>query len=134
MTVGTSVGTNQSGQTFVAYCFAPVAGYSAFGSYTGNASTDGPFIYLGFRPEFIMTKSTSASREWYMYDAARDTYNVATNYLRANTSAAEGSFTSYDMVSNGFKLRSSDTAFNGSGETYIYMAFAEFPFKYSLAR
>jgi hypothetical protein len=69
-----------------------------------------------------------------MYDAARDTYNVATNYLRANTSAAEGSFTSYDMVSNGFKLRSSDTAFNGSGETYIYMAFAESPFKYSLAR
>jgi hypothetical protein len=125
---------NTNGSTYVAYCFAPVAGYSAFGSYTGNGSTDGPFVYLGFRPEFIMTKSTSNLREWYMYDAARNTYNVSTNFLRANTSAAEGSFTSYDMVSNGFKLRSSDTAFNGSGETYIYMAFAEFPFKFSLAR
>ena len=125
---------NGSGSTYVAYCFDTVPGYSAFGSYTGNGSADGPFVYTGFRPEFIMTKSTSGSREWYMYDAARDTYNVATNYLRANTSAAEGSFTSYDMVSNGFKLRSSDTAFNGSGETYIYMAFAEFPFKFSLAR
>jgi len=125
---------NQNGSTYVAYCFDAVAGYSAFGKYTGNSSADGTFVYTGFRPRFIMTRSTSASREWYMYDAARDTYNVSTNYLRANTSAAEGSFTSYDMVSNGFKLRSSDTAFNGSGETYIYMAFAEFPFKYSLAR
>ena len=132
--LGSYTETNASTKTYVAYCFAPVAGYSAFGKYTGNASTDGPFVYTGFRPEFIMTRSTSGSREWYMYDAARDTYNVATNYLRANTSAAEGSFTSYDMVSNGFKLRSSDTAFNGSGETYIYMAFAEFPFKFSLAR
>jgi len=132
--VGSDADVNANTNTYVAYCFAPVAGYSAFGSYTGNASTDGPFIYLGFRPEFIMTRSTSALREWYIYDAARDTYNVSTNFLRANTSAAEGSFTSYDMVSNGFKLRSSDTAFNGSGETYIYMAFAEFPFKFSLAR
>ena len=133
-TIGNDPSVNNNTGTFVAYCFAPVAGYSAFGSYTGNGSTDGPFVYTNFRPRFIMTRSTSASREWYMYDAARDTYNVATNYLRANTSAAEGSFTSYDMVSNGFKLRSSDTAFNGSGETYIYMAFAENPFKYSLAR
>jgi hypothetical protein len=133
ITLGNSDGTNRA-NTMIAYAFAPVAGYSAFGSYSGNGSSDGPFVYLGFRPEFIMTKSTSGSREWYMYDAARDTYNVATNYLRANTSAAAGSFTSYDMVSNGFKLRSSDTAFNGSGETYIYMAFAEFPFQFANAR
>jgi hypothetical protein len=132
--IGIDNGINIGSENIIAYCFAEVPGYSAFGSYTGNGSADGPFVYTNFRPRFIMTRSTSASREWYMYDAARDTYNVATNYLRANTSAAEGSFTSYDMVSNGFKLRSSDTAFNGSGETYIYMAFAESPFKYALAR
>jgi hypothetical protein len=132
--LGTDSWTNNSSDTYVAYCFAPVAGYSAFGSYTGNGDANGPMIFTGFRPRWIMTRSTSGSREWYIYDAARDTYNVAKTYLRANTSAAEGSFDSYDMLSNGFKLRSSDTAFNGSGETYVYACFAESPFKYSLAR
>jgi hypothetical protein len=81
-----------------------------------------------------MFRSTSNLREWFMVDTSRNTYNVVNTYLRANTSASEGTDTMNDIVSNGFKLRSSDTAFNGSGETYIYMAFAENPFKNSLAR
>jgi len=132
--IGTNAGVNQSSATLVAYCFAPVAGYSAFGSYTGNGSTDGPFVYLGFRPRFILIRSTSNLREWFLVDTSRNSFNVANSPIRANTSAAEGSDTITDIVSNGFKLRSSDTAFNGSGETYIYMAFAENPFKYANAR
>jgi hypothetical protein len=133
-TVGSGAQTNGSGQSMVAYCFAAVAGYSAFGSYTGNGSADGPFVYLGFRPKYVMFKSTSNLREWFIVDTSRSPSNVVNTYLRANTSSAEGTDTMNDIVSNGFKLRSSDTAFNGSGETYIYAAFAESPFKNALAR
>jgi hypothetical protein len=131
-----------SGITYVAYCFAPVAGYSAFGSYVGNGSTDGPFIYLGFRPKFVMFKSTGV-QDWVILDSARDTYNVAGNYLRPNSSGAENSgstpttSTYEDFLSNGIKLRnnaSSSGYNNTNGVTYIYAAFAESPFKYSLAR
>jgi hypothetical protein len=136
MTVGTSVGTNQSGQTFVAYCFAPIAGYSAFGSYTGNGSADGPFIYTGFRPRFVILKSSSAATDWYIYDTARDTYNVATLELNPNLAAAEqnGTYGSMDILSNGFKLRFATGEVNASGATYIYYAVAENPFKYANAR
>lgn len=124
--------TNFTGDDYIAYCFSEVAGFSKFGSYTGNGSSDGTFVATGFKPKFVMVKSTSNLREWFVIDTARNTYNVANSYLRANTSAAEGTATMIDMVSNGFKLRSSDTAFNGSGETYIYMAFAEVPAKFAL--
>jgi hypothetical protein len=134
VTLGNGAQTNGNTQSMVLYCFAAVPGYSSFGSYAGNGSTDGPFIYTGFRPKWIMFKSTSNLREWFMVDTARNTYNVVNTYLRANTFAAQGTDTMNDIVSNGFKLRSSDTAFNGSGETYIYMAFAENPFKNALAR
>jgi hypothetical protein len=132
--ISSDVSVNGSGSTYVAYCFAPVAGYSAFGSYAGNGSADGAFVYTGFRPKFVMIRSTSNLREWFMVDTARSTYNVVNLYLRANTSSAQGTDTIMDIVSNGFKMRNSDTAFNGSGETYIYMAFAENPFKNALAR
>jgi hypothetical protein len=118
---------------FLAYCFAAIAGYSAIGSYTGNGSADGPFVYLGFRPRWVMIKRTDSTSDWYMWDTSRDTYNVVTATLLANTAGAETSATSIDDLSNGFKCRSA-TVVNVSSGTYIYAAFAENPFKYSLAR
>ena len=134
--IGNSGALNGSTQTYVAYCFAPVAGYSAFGSYTGNGSSDGVFVYTGFRPRFILFKESSASgNDWYIFDSVRSTYNVATNRLFPNSSAAEATnFNTLDILSNGWKLRDSNSAWNGSGATYIYMALAESPFKYSLGR
>jgi hypothetical protein len=129
--------TNLSGtNNQVLYCFAPVEGYSKFGKYTGNGSADGPFVYTGFKPAWIMTKRTNSTSQWAITDTARSTYNVAKETLEANTSAAESSGTAYqiDILSNGFKLRDADDARNGSGDTYIYMAFAENPFKNSNAR
>jgi hypothetical protein len=122
--------------TYVAYCFAPVAGYSAFGSYTGNGSSDGPMVYTGFRPAFVIVKCTNAAgNSWVIEDDQRPAYNPA-DYLLANSSGAEGSGATYpfDILSNGFKLRNTVQAWNGSGDSYIYMAFADSPFKYSLAR
>ena len=127
---------NTNTGTYVAYCFAPVAGYSAFGKYTGNGSTDGPFIYTGFRPKFVLLKSSSAGTDWYIYDTARNTYNLATLELNPNLSAAEQNnvYGSMDILSNGFKLRFATGEVNASGATYIYACFAEAPFKYSRSR
>ena len=134
-TIGTSTGVNASASTYVAYCFAAVAGYSAFGSYTGNGSTDGPFVYLGFRPRFVLVKSSTAAQSWQMYDSSRDPYNQVTYTLFANGSNAESSTNgNFDFLSNGFKLRNGDFAINKSAESYIYMAFAENPFRNALAR
>ena len=138
ITLGTDSDVNFSSATYVAYCFAAVAGYSAFGSYTGNSSTDGPFVFTGFRPAFVMIKASSlAGESWYVVDATRSPYNAATLYLVPNTTGVEaspGAGQFFDFVSNGFKLRVSGAYSNASGETYIYMAFASNPFKYSLAR
>ena len=136
-TVGTSGSTNSSGATFVAYCFAAVAGYSAFGSYTGNGSADGPFIYTGFRPRFVLYKITSAINDWEITDSSRNGYNGYSGILFPDLSNAEGSYTSNGilLLSNGFKFNGpTGSGANGSGQTYIYMAFAEVPFKTSLAR
>lgn len=139
--IGTNANVNQNAATFVAYCFSEVAGYSTFGSYTGNGSTDGPFVYLGFRPKFVLIKGSSFAANWTIFDSSRDTYNITKNVLRANLSAAEfdgsaqGANSLYvDFTSNGFKLRYSGSDFNSSGQTFIYAAFAENPFKHSLAR
>ena len=136
--VGTSNSVNASGGTYVAYCFAPVAGYSAFGSYTGTGSADGPFVYLGFRPRFLLVKaySSGSTERWLIWDSSRDTYNIVSSDLVPNTTAAEGGAgAALDFVSNGFKIRSAaSSAFNYNGYSYIYMAFAEAPFKYSSAR
>jgi hypothetical protein len=135
--IGTSVGTNASGATMVAYCFAPVASYSAFGSYESNNSTDGPFIYTGFRPEYIMFKrSSTGANGWAIFDAARNTFNATNNNLLANSTGTENSVVGaqpIDFTANGIKIRTSWSDVNGTG-TYIYMAFAESPFKYALAR
>jgi len=131
--VGVDGGVNNSGSTFVAYCWAAVAGYSAFGSYTGNGSTDGPFVYTGFRPRYVLIKRTDSTSDWYIWDTSRDTYNVEAATLLADTSGAETSATSIDGLSNGFKCRSA-TVVNASGGTYIYAAFAESPFQSARAR
>jgi hypothetical protein len=125
-------GTNAAG--LVAYCFAAVPGYSAFGRYTGNGSADGPFVYLGFRPRFVLFRSTSA-RNWVIRDTSRNTYNAVTNDLYPDSAAAEyAPGDAIDFLSNGFKLRATGATFNGNGEVYIYMAFAENPFAYANAR
>jgi hypothetical protein len=123
--------------TYVAYCFAPVAGYSAFGSYTGNGSADGPFIFTGFRPKFIFIKCSSTDGENSMqYDTSMNPYNQAQEWLSPNLSAASNTAGGYfiDFVSNGVKIRQGGPTGNASGRTYIYMAFAEVPTKFSLAR
>ena len=122
----------------IAYCFAPVEGYSAFASFLGNGSADGPFVYTGFRPKFVMLKRfDSSGGDWRIFDTERDPYNVATKNLFGNNSDAEGGssgITDFDIVSNGFKLRASHSALNPSGGEYIYLAFAENPFKTARAR
>ena len=121
-------GVNASSGTYIAYCFAEVKGFSAFGSYTGNGSTDGTFIYTGFKPAFLLIKRTDAAFGWFIFDNKRDTYNVASNYLLPYATDAEASLTTLDILSNGFKIRQSLSYINASGGTYIYMAFAENPF------
>lgn len=133
-TVGTDNDTNANTYNYVAYLFSEVAGFSKFGSYTGNGSADGPFVYCGFRPRFILVKRTDTTGDWFIYDTARNAYNVAPNYLQPNLTSAEGVGDTYDILSNGFKNRNTFAAINASGGTYIFAAFAENPFKYALAR
>jgi len=131
-------GSNASGGTYVAYCFAPVEGYSAFGSYTGNGSADGPFVYCGFRPRFLLIKRTDTSGyPWVIVDAARDGYNLTYKWLEPNSSSAEQTtqpVADADFLSNGFKLRGNGNTTNQSSGTYIYFAVAESPFQYARAR
>ena len=134
ISLGTDGNVNVNAETYVAYCFAAVPGYSAFGSYTGNGSADGPFVFLGFRPRWIMIKRTDTTANWRILDTSRSTFNVESLELYPNLSNAEGTFASLDGLSNGFKIRNTDTAYNTNGGTYIYAAFAENPFKNSLAR
>jgi hypothetical protein len=128
--------SGENGVRYVAYCFAPVAGYSAFGKYTGNGSTDGPFVYTGFRPRYVMVKNTVDPNNWTIFDTARNTYNIIDLqiYPTADAEVAGGSSNGIDFLSNGFKLRSSFNWGNRAGDNIIYMAFAEHPFKNSLAR
>jgi hypothetical protein len=123
-------GTNNGTDDHVAYCFREIQGYSKFGSYKGNGNADGAFVYTGFRPAWIMVKLTSGSGEdWHMFDSFRSTSNVVKERLIVNGSAAENANDSIlDFVSNGFKFRESNAGWNGNGNTYIYMAFAEHPF------
>jgi hypothetical protein len=134
--VGTNALVNANNDTYVAYCFAPVVGYSSFGSYTGNGSTDGPFVYTGFRPRWVLIKNTSTSADWCLFDTARDTYNQSLALLNPNLSGAESILGSgLDILSNGFKLRrDASPAINNSGNTFVFAAFAEHPFQYARAR
>ena len=138
--IGTSTDVNASAGTYVAYCFAPVTGYSSFGSYTGNgASSDGPFVYTGFRPKWLLIKSTAGSASfdyWFLWDSARATYNPMQAHVYPNDPLAEQVPNSVDTdgLSNGFKVRNNFPGLNTNGVTYIYAAFAENPIQYSRAR
>lgn len=135
--IGTSSDVNHTSDNYVGYLWSEIEGFSKFGSYTGNGSTDGPFVWCGFRPRFVMIKRTDTTNDWEMVDTARGAYNVNTAVLAANSSSAESAFTSgyeLDVLSNGFKLRSTGVVHNASGGTYIFAAFAENPFKYARAR
>jgi len=134
-TIGNSVDVNNNTTDYVAYLWSEVAGFSKFGSYTGNGSTDGPFVFCNFRPRWVLIKSSSVSGEsWILEDSARDTYNPAAKWLYPNYSDAESNGLTIDFLSNGFKPRISGTSVNTSSATYIFAAFAESPQKYSLAR
>ena len=129
VTLGSDVATNNSGDTYIAYCWAEIPGYSKFGKYTGNGNADGPFIFTGFRPALIIIKKSSVSGNWTIWDNKRDSYNYGDRTLFPNSNSEEETGNQYerwDLLSNGFKLRA-----NGrnvvNGETYIYMAFAEQP-------
>ena len=124
-----------SGEEVFAWCFAAVEGFSKFGFYKGNGSADGVFIYTGFRPAFIMIKSTTvAGQYWVIKDTRRDKFNPATKSLYWNTNDAEGTGILLDILSNGFKPRTNGNNHNNNGGSYVYMAFAEQPFKYANAR
>jgi len=128
---GAGYANNVSGNDMIAYCFAEKQGYSKFGSYIGNGSTNGPFVYTGFKPAFIMRKRTDGSGGWDILDYKRDPTNLADQFLTANANSAESNYLdifSIDILSNGFKFRTSRYESNQSGSTYIYMAFAENPF------
>lgn len=135
-----SVGTYQTinTQTYVAYCFAEIAGYSKFGSYTGNGNVDGTFTYLGFKPAYILLRNSNAATNWTIYDNKRLGYNVNNNQLYCNSTSVEASGVAttnpiIDITANGFKVRGTDTSINGSTNIIFYAAFAESPFQYSNA-
>jgi hypothetical protein len=131
-TAGSNNSVNGSGVNYVAYCWAPIAGYSAFGSYVGNTTTDNAFLYTGFSPTFFMVKCIDSTGNWLTYDNTRAGYNGANYYLFANgTYAGDGTDNPIDFLSNGIKIRADGGI--GTG-TYIYAAFAQNPFKYANAR
>jgi hypothetical protein len=125
---------NRNGEKMISYCFAPVAGYSSFGSYTGTSAAQ--FVYLGFRPKFWMHKISNSTGSWMMLDSSRDPYNVVGQNVYANLTNTESTYSggALDFVSNGVVLRSTGNDVNGSGNTYLYIAFAENPFQYARAR
>jgi hypothetical protein len=137
-TIGANSSINQSGSTFISYCFHSVDGYSKVGSYTGNGSTDGTFVYTGFRPAWVLVKVTNIANRWVLFDSARSPTNPVEEGQELNPDDASAEGTSgtdcFDFLSNGFKLRRTGDVFNTSGYNYIYLAFAEQPFKYSNAR
>jgi hypothetical protein len=126
--IGTNWGGNGNGHPMIAYCFAEKTGYSKFGSYVGNGNADGTFIYTGFKPAWILTKKSSASGDsWNLHDSTRSPANPANKRLTPDANTAEADSAQYDLLSNGFKALQTTGSTNGSGSTYIYMAFAEAP-------
>ncbi len=125
---------NESGSNYLAYCFAPVEGYSAMGSYVGNGSFSGPFVHTGFKVSFLMIKCTSTSNNWVIFDAARDPHNKMSQELYPDNSNAESTSGFIDFLSNGFRLNTEQYHTNQNGQTFVYLAFASYPFKTARAR
>jgi hypothetical protein len=136
ITVGSNADINASSETYVSYCFAAISGYSAFGSYTGNGSTDGPFVYCGFRPRFVLMKISSSATHWVIIDSSRDPYNIVSSRQSPNLALSDATLSdpTCDFLSNGFKVRTLNAMSNQSGDTYVYAAFAENPFSIARAR
>ena len=134
LTLGNNDNNNKNNEKIIGYVFSEVAGYSKISTYVGNGSTDGTFVFTGFRPAFIIVKATGLTESWYLYDNKRNTFNAVDKYLRADNSLVEGTFVLGDLLSNGFKIRQTDSALNTSGQTYFYLALAEAPFKNARAR
>jgi hypothetical protein len=132
--LGNNSGSNQSGQPCIAYCWAPVSGYANAFSYSGNGSTDGPMVYLGFRPALIILKRTDSANDWGIFDNKRLGYNPQTAFLFPNASYSESASDYMDLLSNGFKIRRTNAEYNASGGTYVGFAWAESPFQYARAR
>ena len=134
--IGTSADVNTSGANYIAYCFAEIAGFSKFSSYTGNGLANGPFVFCGFKPKWVMYKSISGgvNSNWQIFDSTRDAYNVVDEAAAANVTSVVSLGAYIDLLSNGFKLRTTSNAHNGSGVAFVFAAFAEVPSKYALAR
>lgn len=126
---GANTKNNASSKLYISYCFAPIKGYSKFGKYKGNNNANGPFIQLGFRPAFFILKRYSSTGNWLIYDNKRDTLNEVLTYLVANdTDASSTASDGIDFLSNGVKIRRTGVSWNGDGDDYLYIAFAENPF------
>ena len=133
VTLGTDQAVNDNGEPYICYCFNEVSGYSKLSSYVGNGNSDGIFVYTGFRVGWLLIKA-NLSESWYIYDNKRNPFNVVDKEIRTDHNYAEGTFITADFLSNGFKIRATDSAYNQNGATYTYYAFAESPFKNSRAR
>lgn len=120
--------------TYIAYCFSPLEGFSSFGKAIGNGNINGSYVHTGFRPAFVLWKRSDSTSDWYLFDNERLGFNVSNRFLQPNSTGPEGTSDILDLCANGFKLRNNDSILNNSGGTYIYMAFAENPFKYARAR
>jgi hypothetical protein len=136
--VNNTANSNGTGKEYIAYCWHSVEGYSKVGSYTGNGNADGPFVYTGFKPKFVIVKNSNLADDWEIYDGTMNPYNYLDLGLKPNTAGAEYALNSanraWDFVSNGFKVRGSNGGINQSGDPLIYIAFAESPFKTANAR
>jgi len=133
-TVGTHDGVNKDGDSHVAYLFTSIEGYSKIFKYTGNLNVDGPFIYCGFKPKFVLIKNDTVQGSWVVQDGARNTYNPMDQWIKVQESNAEFSGMHIDWLSNGFKIRIDDAETNGNTENHIGIAFAETPFQYANSR
>jgi len=125
--VGTNSETNQSSDTLLAYCFTPIQGYSKFGKYVGNGNADGPFVYTGFRPSWVLIKAYEDGESWTISDDVRDGYNEDNATIRTANTAAQAA-TYMNILSNGFKIINTNTESGASGYNYLYAAFARSPF------
>ena len=123
--VGTDAAVNGNAEDYIAYCWAEIPGYSKFGTYTGNGNADGTFVYTGMRPQYLLIKQYDTTRDWNLFDNARNTFNVIGEQIEVNTTSAGDSYTTVDFVSNGFKFRTSDAGKNEADGTYIYAAFGQ---------
>ena len=133
--IGVDTGSNTNGGTYLMYCFSEVAGYSRMGTYVGNSEAEGTYVYCGFKPAWVMVRSSTSGSNWTIYDNKRQSaYNPTQTSLNAASTNVDGNLYDIDLLSNGFKLRTSDSQPNYNGWTYIYLAFAEIPFKYATAR